>query len=149
MTGDRINLGKELPDAMKGMLQLEKSVQDSGLDGKLYLLVKTRSSQINGCHFCINMHTRDAMNKYGETAQRLFLLDAWREVKDELYTKEEQAALALCEAITNVSVNAVPDDVYNEAAKLFPPKQLAALIMGIIAINSWNRMAISTHMPLN
>ena len=94
------------------------------------------------------MHTCDAIKKYNETAQRLFLLDAWREVPD-LYTEQEKAALALTEAMTLVADNAMPEDIYRQAAKHFSEKELAALIMGIVAINSWNRVAISTHMPLD
>lgn len=143
---ERINLYEVAPEAYKGMLALEKYLADSGLDRQLYELIKTRASQINGCAYCINMHTRDAM-KDGETAQRLFLLDAWRE--SDLFDEKEQAALALTEAITNVQDGHVPDDVYNKAASLFSPEILAAIIMAIVTINGWNRMAITTRMPLD
>jgi len=142
----RMNLSKVSPEAIQAMLCLEKYVADSGLDKKLYELVKTRASQINGCAHCLNMHTRDAM-KIGETAQRLFLLDAWRET--ELFTEKERAALALTEAMTLISQNQVPDDVYNKAAELLTEKELAAVIMAIVAINGWNRIAITTHSPLD
>lgn len=144
---DRINLHKVSPEAYKPMLALEKYVVESGIDKKLYHLIKTRASQINGCHYCINMHTRDAI-KLGETTQRLFLLDAWEEVP-ELYTEKEQAALALTEEMTLIADGHVSDEVYDEAAKQFTEKELAAVMMGIVAINGWNRMAITTEMPLD
>lgn len=143
----RINLYKVAPEGYAPMIALEKYIAQSGLDKKLYHLIKTRASQINGCHYCINMHTKEAMAE-GETAQRLFLLDAWWEVP-ELFTEKEQAAIALTEAMTLVAQGGVPDDVYEEAAKHFEEKQLAALMMGIVAINGWNRMAIATEMPLD
>ncbi len=142
----RIDLGKVSPEAYEAMIGLEKYLAKTGLDHKLYELIKTRASQINGCAFCLNMHTRDAI-KIGETPQRLFLLNAWRET--ELFSDKERAALALTEALTLVSVNQVPDDVYNEAATLFSEKELSAIIMAIVAINGWNRIAIATHKPLD
>jgi len=143
----RINLHQVSPEAYEPMLGLEKYIEKSGLDKNLYHLIKTRASQINACHFCINMHTRDAI-KLGETAQRLFLLDAWWEVP-ELFSEKEQAALALTEAMTLISEKGVSDEVYERAAKHFDEKELAALMMGIVAINSWNRIAIATKMPLD
>lgn len=142
----RINLLKESPEAYHAMRGLEEYITKSGLDRKLYELIKLRASQINGCAYCINMHTRDAM-KMGETAQRLFLLDAWRET--ELYTEKERAALALTEAVTLVADTHVPDDAYAEAAKHFDPKTLAAVIMAIVTINSWNRIAITSRSALD
>lgn len=143
----RIDLYKASPDAYKGMLELEKYVAASGLDKKLYHLIKMRASQINGCHYCINMHSRDAM-KLGETAQRLFLLDAWWEAT-ELFTEKELAVLALTEEMTLITGGGVSDEVYNKAAEVLTEKELAAVLMGIVAINGWNRMAIATHMPLD
>jgi len=128
------------------MLGLEKYLAQSGLDPILYELIKTRASQINGCAFCINMHTRDAL-KHGETAQRLFLLDAWRET--ELYTPKERAVLALTEAVTLIAGNHISNEVYNEAAAHLTEKELAAVIMAIVAINGWNRIAITTNLPLD
>ena len=144
---ERINLYQVSPEAYKGMLELEKYVAQSGLDTKLYHLLKMRASQINGCHYCINMHSRDAM-KLGETAQRLFLLDAWRECGD-LYTDKEKAVLALTEAMTLIVGKPIPAEVYNEAAKQLTEKELAAVIMGVVAINGWNRMAITCESPLD
>jgi AhpD family alkylhydroperoxidase len=128
---------------MKG---LERYITHSGLDRKLYELIKTRASQINGCAYCINMHTRDAM-KLGETAQRLFLLDAWRET--DLYTEKERAVLALTESMTLIAGNQVPDEIYREAAAHLTEKELAAVIMAVVTINGWNRIAITTRSPLD
>ncbi|HRP44449.1 MAG TPA: carboxymuconolactone decarboxylase family protein [Ginsengibacter sp.] len=143
---NRINVGKIDPAAIQAMLGLEKYLAQSGLDKKLYELIKTRASQINGCAHCLNMHTRDAL-KIGETAQRLFLLDAWRET--ELFTDKERAALALTEAMTLIANNQVPDEVYDEAAKHLSEKELVAVIMAVVAINGWNRIAITTREPLD
>jgi AhpD family alkylhydroperoxidase len=144
--GNRINLSKVDPEACEAMLCLEKYIAQSGLDKKLYELIKTRASQINGCAYCINMHTRDAM-KLGETNQRLFLLDAWRETN--LYTEKERAALALTESMTLIAGNHVPDNIYEEAAAQLTKKELAAVIMAVVAINGWNRIAITTRTPLD
>ena len=142
----RINLLKESPAAYKAMRGLEDYIHNSKLDGKLYELIKIRASQINGCAFCLNMHTRDA-RKMGETDQRMHLLNAWRET--ELYTPKEQAALALTEAMTLIAGKPVPDAIYNEAARQFDTEELAALMMAIVTINGWNRIAITSESELN
>jgi AhpD family alkylhydroperoxidase len=142
----RINILQADPKALEAMLGLEKYASNSGLDHKLYELIKTRASQINGCAYCLNMHTRDAM-KIGESAQRLFLLDAWRET--ELFTPKERAALALAEAVTLVSVGHVPDKVYQEAAEHLSEKELIAVVMATVTINSWNRIAIASRSELD
>ncbi|HHV41213.1 MAG TPA: carboxymuconolactone decarboxylase family protein [Bacteroidales bacterium] len=142
----RIQIAKTAPAAYKAMLDMEKYLEKSGLDKRLYELIKTRASQINGCAYCLNMHTRDAL-KLGETPQRLFLLDAWRET--DLYTEKERAALALTESITLVAENHVPDKVYLKAAEHFTEKELAAVIMAVVAINAWNRISIATKTPLD
>ncbi len=142
----RINISKVAPEAYEAMISLEKYLAQSGLEKNLYELIKTRASQINGCAYCLNMHTRDAL-RLGETNQRLFLLDAWRET--ELYTAKERAALALAESITLISETHVPDDVYKEAATHLTEKELAAVIMATVAINGWNRIAIATRTPLD
>jgi len=143
---NRINLAKADPKAMEAMIGLEKYIAQSGLDKKLYELIKTRTSQMNGCAYCINMHVRDAM-KLGETAQRLFLLDAWRET--ELYTPKERAVLALTEAMTFITNGHVPDEVYNDAAVHLSEQELAAVIMTIVTINGWNRISITLKSPLD
>ena len=103
-------------------------------------LIKIRASQINGCAFCINMHTADA-RKYGETEQRIYLISAWREA--DIYTEEEKAIFALTEEVTLIN-NHVSEEVYQNAARLFDEKYLAEIILAIITINSWNRFAITT-----
>lgn len=142
----RINILKVAPAAYRAMISLEEYLANSTLDKKIFELVKTRASQINGCAHCLNMHTRDAL-KIGESAQRLFLLNAWREC--ELFSAKERAALALTEELTLVSAHQVSDAVYEEAAEQFSEEELAALIMAIVAINSWNRIAIAGRLPLD
>ncbi|MDP2453172.1 MULTISPECIES: carboxymuconolactone decarboxylase family protein [unclassified Kaistella] len=142
----RINVSKVDPKAYEAMIGLEKYLAQSGLDEILYELIKTRASQMNGCAYCINMHTRDAI-ELGETPQRLFLLNAWRDT--ELFTEKERAVLALTEAMTLITNGHVPDDVYKEAEKQCTPKELAAVIMAVVAINGWNRIAITTRLSLD
>ena len=142
----RINVSKIDPKAYEAMIGLEKYLAQSGLDKILYELIKTRASQINGCAYCINMHTRDAM-KLGETSQRLFLLNAWRET--ELFSEKEKAVLALTEAMTLITNGNVLDEVYKDAEAHLTPNELAAVIMAVVAINGWNRIAITTRMPLD
>jgi AhpD family alkylhydroperoxidase len=136
----RINYAEVAPNALKAMLELEKYVHGSGLERPLYELVKTRASQINGCAYCIDMHTKDA-RKAGETEQRLFGLSAWRETP--FYTERERAALAWTEALTLISENDVPDDLYETVCNYFSEEERVTLTMAIIAINGWNRLAIS------
>jgi AhpD family alkylhydroperoxidase len=136
----RLNYAKIAPDALKAMLELEKYVADSGLERSLYELVKTRASQINGCAYCLDMHTKDA-RKAGETEQRLFLLSAWKETP--FYTDRERTALAWTEALTLIAENEVSDALYEATSKYFNEKELVALTMAIVAINGWNRLAIS------
>jgi AhpD family alkylhydroperoxidase len=143
---DRINLSKVDPEAYQAMIGLEKYIAKTGLDKKLYELIKIRASQINGCAFCINMHTRDAL-KLGETAQRLFLLDAWRET--DLYSEKERAVLELTESITSISTNHVPDEIYQQAAEHLSERELVAVIMAVVTINGWNRISITTRTPLD
>ena len=144
--GKRINISEVDPKAYEAMIGLEKYLVQSGLDKTLYELSKTRASQINGCAYCINMHTRDVL-ALGETNQRLFLLDTWRET--DLYTEKERAVLALTEAMTLLTNGQVPDDIYKNASKHLSQKELASVIMAIVAINGWNRKTITTKMPLD
>lgn len=139
----RLNAYKVDPRAMKAMMGLEDYVQESGLERSLIDLVKTRASQINGCAYCIHMHTRDARN-LGETEERLYLLDAWHE--SPLYTERERAALAWTEAVTLVSQTHVPDDVYEEVRQQFTEEELVKLTLLVATINAWNRIAISFRM---
>ena len=136
----RMNFYQAAPEAMKSIAALESYVGESGLEPALIELVKTRASQINGCAFCINMHTQDA-RKRGETEQRLYLLNAWRE--SPVYTDRERAALAWTEAVTLIAETHAPDDVYNEVRAHFSEAETVNLTMLIATINSWNRLAIS------
>lgn len=122
------------------MLQLEKQVHHGGIEESLLELVKTRASQINGCAWCLDMHTKDARAR-GETEQRLHLLVAWREAP--LFSDRERAALAWTEALTVLGAHGVPDEIYNEARKHFDEKSLVNLTLAIVAINGWNRFNVA------
>jgi len=141
----RISVGDVAPDLYKAQLGLEAAVRRSGIEPSLYELIKIRASQINGCAFCLDMHTRDAI-KLGESDRRLHLIAAWREA--DLFTARERAALALTEAVTLVAVDHVPDNVWNDAAALFEPTELSAVLMGIVVINGWNRICVASRTPL-
>jgi AhpD family alkylhydroperoxidase len=136
----RLNAFQVAPDTINALRTLEAQVQGSGLEQSLIELVKTRASQINGCAFCINMHTQDA-RKQGETEQRLYLLNAWRE--SPVYSDRERAALAWTEAVTLVSETHVPDEVYDEVRRQFSEVETVNLTMLVATINAWNRIAIS------
>ena len=138
----RLVLKETSPGAYEAMLGLERYLTATGLDKKLRELVKIRASQINGCAFCIDLHTKDARTM-GESEQRIYALSAWHEAP--FFTPEERAAFALTEAITLVAETGVPDEIYEEAKRLFGEKRLAELIMAVVAINAWNRIAISTR----
>jgi AhpD family alkylhydroperoxidase len=142
----RINMATADAGAYKAMMGLEGYLQSSFLNPIQKELIKIRASQINGCAFCLNMHTKDAV-KYGETPQRIYLLNAWREAL-ELYTEEEQVLLTMTEEITLISHKGLTEQTYDQAKQLFDEPQIAQIIMAIITINAWNRIAISTHMPI-
>lgn len=139
-TQPRIAYHQASPKAVRPLWDLEEYVRDSGLEPGLVELVKLRASQLNGCAYCIDMHTKDARAR-GETEQRLYALSVWAETP--FYSDRERAALAWAEAVTEISSSHVPDSVYEWASKHFDPKQLVDLTMAVIAINSWNRLAIS------
>ena len=138
----RINIQELEPKAYEIMFALEKYLQTSSISKTHLELIKIRASQINGCAFCLNLHTSDAL-KNGETNQRIFLLNAWKETS--LFTPEEKVVLSLTEEITKISEKGVSDATYQLAEKMFEPNYLAQLIMAITVINSWNRIAISTN----
>ena len=140
---ERLSLKDAAPKLAHAYLHLENAVH-AAVDPVLYELIKTRASQLNGCAFCIDMHTKDA-RAAGESEQRLHLLSAWQEAP--LYTARERAALALTEAVTLVAETHVPDEVWNEAAKEFSEEELAGVLMAIVTINGWNRIAISSRTP--
>jgi AhpD family alkylhydroperoxidase len=131
------------PEAYGAVTDLDRRVGESGIDGALYLLIKIRASQINGCAFCIDMHTREARDR-GEAEERIYALNAWRE--SPLFSDEERAALGLTEAVTLISETRVPDDVWTEAEGAFGERELANLLMATVAINAWNRIAVATRM---
>ncbi|MED1801112.1 carboxymuconolactone decarboxylase family protein [Brevibacillus porteri] len=139
----RFNHRAANPEAYQTMLKLENFVNESGLDKKLIELIKIRASQINGCAFCMDMHTQDA-RKLGETEQRIYLLSLWRE--SAVYTEAERTVLALTEAVTVITANGVSEELYQQVREHFDENQYVALIMAINTINSWNRIAISTGM---
>ena len=137
----RIDIQKIEPAAYQAMYALEKYLASSSLTPTHKELIKLRASQINGCAFCINMHSTDA-RKLGETEQRIYLLNAWKETN--LYTEEEQAILALTEEVTLIT-NHVSDATYQKAASLFDEHYLAQIIIAIVTINAWNRIAITSR----
>ena len=137
----RINLRDADPGAEKAIYALEKYVEQTGIPPLHLHLIKIRASQINGCAYCINMHTRDA-RKLGEKEERIYLLDAWKEVEG-LYTNEERIILAMTEEITLISEHGLTEETYQKAIKQFGPVKLSQLITAVIAINCWNRICIS------
>jgi len=138
----RMDIYKLVPGALKALMGLQNFINELGIDKTLSELVKIRASQINGCAFCLNMHTKDA-RKLGETEQRIYGLNAWHEAP--YYTDKERAALALTEAVTLVSSSHVPDDVYNAALAVFTPEEVAQITLAIGMINTWNRIAITSR----
>jgi AhpD family alkylhydroperoxidase len=137
---ERIDYSKVTPEGYRAMSGLERYVRGSGLEPSLLELVKLRASQINGCAYCIDMHWKDARAR-GESEQRLYGLMAWRE--SPYYTERERAALAWTEAVTLIADSHVPDDLYEEVRQSFNETELANLTFALVAINGWNRLAIS------
>ncbi|GGM96152.1 alkyl hydroperoxide reductase AhpD [Dyadobacter beijingensis] len=139
----RVDVAATQPQAYKAMYGLEQYLSASKLSKTHRELIKIRASQINGCAFCIDMHTKDAL-KAGESIQRIVLLNAWRETA--LFTPEERVILALTEAVTLIHRGGVSDELYAQASALLDEEYLAQVIMAIATINTWNRIAISTTM---
>jgi AhpD family alkylhydroperoxidase len=137
---ERLRYGKAFPEGVHALRQLGKVINESGLEHSLLELVKTRASLLNGCAYCIDMHTKDA-REAGETEQRLYALTAWEETP--FFTPRERAALAWTEAITNIQQGHAADAVYQEALKEFSEAELARLTFAIGQINFWNRIAIA------
>lgn len=140
MSNKRLDYYNAAPGALKGMMELEKFVHSSKMDKSLFELIKMRASQINGCAYCIDMHSKDA-RKAGETEQRLYALSAWREAP--FFTDRERAALEWTEELTLISQNEVSDNLYNNMRQYFTEEELVTLTMAVVAINGWNRLAIS------
>jgi AhpD family alkylhydroperoxidase len=136
----RIDHRKVAPRALQAMLGLQAYVNGSGLEPSLLELVKMRASQINGCAFCLDMHSKDA-RAAGESEQRLYLLDAWREAP--LYSPRERAALEWTEAVTLVREGHVPDEVYRAVREHFTEEELVNLTLAVVTINGWNRLSIA------
>ena len=140
---NRIDISKVAPEGYKVMMAFEHYIHTTKLTPVQRELIKIRASQINGCAFCINMHTKDA-RKLGETEQRIYALNAWRETP--FFTEEERAILALVEEVTLISHNHVKDETYAAAAKVLDEETIAQVIFATIVINGWNRIAIATNM---
>ena len=141
----RASYQKAAPEVFQGMLALTSVVQKSGLAPGLLDLVNQRVSQINGCAYCLDMHSKD-LRARGETEQRIYMLSAWREVPD-LYNARERAALAWAEAVTRLTDQEVSDEVYDQARKEFSDKELTLLTLSVVAINGWNRLNIAFRTP--
>ncbi len=139
----RIDIHTLTPQAFKAMLGLEGFLAQISIDRKLKELIKIRASQINNCAYCIHMHTKDAL-KYGETAERIFLISAWREAT-KFFTEEEQTVLEMAEEITLISQQGLSETTYQKALKYFSEVQIAEIIMVAVTINAWNRIAVSSH----
>jgi len=146
----RVQVIQKIPGAYAAYKALaddiDKAAANAGVDGLLVELVKMRASQLNGCAYCLDMHSADALER-GENPRRLFVLEAWRET--DLYTEQERAALALAEAVTRLSATQdVPDDVYERAVGVFTEDQYSAIVWLIMVINGWNRLCVTSHAPL-
>jgi AhpD family alkylhydroperoxidase len=141
----RLRYTKAYPDAYKAMLALSQAVEKTGLAPQLIDLVNFRVSQLNGCAYCLDMHSKD-LRARGETEQRLFMLAAWREAP-QLYTDRERAALAWAEAVTQLEHQQVLDDVYDAACEEFSEAELTQLTLAVVAINGWNRFNVAFHTP--
>jgi AhpD family alkylhydroperoxidase len=139
----RLDYMKASPEAYKAMVHMEGVVRRSGIDLKLLELIKIRASQLNGCAFCIDMHTKDARFK-GESEQRIYALDAWRETP--FYTEKERAVLAWTEAVTNIQIGHAPDAVYEVLRRNFSEEEIVNITLAITTINAWNRIAIGFRM---
>jgi AhpD family alkylhydroperoxidase len=140
----RLDYAKAAPQGLKALLNLQAYVNNCDLEHSLLELVKTRASQINGCAYCLDMHTKDA-RAGGESEHRLYLLSAWREAP--FYSARERAALAWTEAVTRIADGGIEDDLYGEVRRHFDEKQITDLTFAVIAINSWNRLAIPFRTP--
>lgn len=146
MGQQRLDVHGNHPQATRAVLALETYVRNSGLDPRLYELIKIRASQLNGCAFCLDMHNRDA-RAAGEDPRRLDVLSAWREAA-QLFTDAERAALAFTEAVTRIGDAGVPDPVWDDVAAHFDESGIVDLLMAVSTINVWNRLAVATHQRL-
>lgn len=140
----RVNYSQIASEGVENLRNLEAYIKRAGLEPDLVELVKLRASQINGCAYCIDMHTKDARS-HGESEQRLYGLSSWQETP--FYSERERAALGWVEAVTKISDGPVPDELYKQVTEYFSEKELVDLTLAVIAINSWNRLAISFRTP--
>jgi AhpD family alkylhydroperoxidase len=145
MAGEHQGTFGSWPDGYRALQLLSQAVRGAGLEPALLELVKMRASQINGCAYCIDMHSKDA-RKLGETEQRLYALSAWRE--GPFFSRRERAALGLTEAVTLIAQAEVPHTLIDEASSVFTPDELTRLLYLIVEINAWNRLAITTGNPV-
>ncbi len=141
----RIDYRSVLPEAVRAMIGLEEAIAQGGLEPELLELVKLRASQLNGCAYCLDMHSKDARAR-GESEQRLHVLAAWREAP--FYSERERAALAWCETLTLLPQTGAPDDVYADLEREFEEQEIVALTQAIVAINGWNRSADGLRTPV-
>ena len=139
----RFNYAKAAPGVYDAMDALDQYVQQCGLDKQLLFLAQFRASQLNGCAYCLDMHSKD-LRALGDSEQRLYSLEAWRECP--YYSERERAALAWTEAVTNIAGERVPDAVYDEVRAHFSEKELADLTLAIAAVNAWNRLSIAARL---
>ncbi|NUO64077.1 MAG: carboxymuconolactone decarboxylase family protein [Gemmatimonadaceae bacterium] len=140
----RLDFSKAAPGAAQAQLAMERYVRGCGLEHSLLELVKLRASYMNGCAYCVDMHSKDARAE-GETEQRIYAIPVWRETP--FFTPRERAALAFTEAVTAIGHAGVPDDVYDEARAHFADAELANLTMAVIVINGWNRLSVTFRTP--
>jgi AhpD family alkylhydroperoxidase len=141
----RVDYRHVFPEAVKAMSGLEEAVHQSSLEPELLELVKLRASQINGCGYCVDMHSKDA-RAIGEDEQRLYLVAVWREAP--CFSARERAALAWCESLTRLPDNDVPGPLFDELSSCFSPEEIVALTLAVVAINGWNRFAVSLRSPV-
>ncbi|MCO6147026.1 carboxymuconolactone decarboxylase family protein [Flavobacterium sp. NRK1] len=142
----RLNIKEVAPNALKAMIGLEMYLSTASISKTTKELIKIRASQINGCAYCINIHTNDAI-KNGETNQRIFLLNAWREAEG-IFTEEEKVVLAITEEVTLIHQNGLSDETYSNALQFFSEAQIADIITAVITINLWNRIVLTTRLQI-
>jgi AhpD family alkylhydroperoxidase len=142
-TTSRLDAKGAVPELFQAMIALDSAVSASGLDPIVQELVRIRASQINGCAYCLDMHTKDAL-KAGERHERLHVLAGWREAPT-WFDDRERAALAFAEAVTQIGPHGVSDEVFDAAAEQFSESELGALLFVIITVNAWNRLAVTSH----
>jgi len=141
----RIDYRRVFSEAVRAMSELEEAVHQSSLESELLELVRMRASQLNGCAYCLDMHSKDARAR-GEQEQRLYVLSAWQEAP--FYSDRERAALGWCEALTLLPSSGAPDAVFDELARQFGEEEIVALTLGVVAINGWNRFAVGLRSPV-